>query len=232
MEQLLRELRQCFRGLIRSPGFSLVVLLIISLGVGVNLIVFSALDSVALESLPYAEEDDLVVLKAKREGFPEEAITSAEYLYFRRYSQSFEMIGLIWDLRLTLTDGDRAEQVSAATVTSEVFQLLGVAAKTGRVFGREDFVGDESLAVISDELWRSRYSAAVEKVGSTIEINVRGTVPGKPICASTPGSISFGRYGNRARRMAGAYPGAALRPRSPCSPSRWSQLFGDHPGGH
>ncbi len=171
MEQLLRELRQCFRGLIRSPGFSLVVLLIISLGVGVNLIVFSALDSVALESLPYAEEDDLVVLKAKREGFPEEAITSAEYLYFRRYSQSFEMIGLIWDLRLTLTDGDRAEQVSAATVTSEVFQLLGVAAKTGRVFGREDFVGDESLAVISDELWRSRYSAAVEKVGSTIEIN-------------------------------------------------------------
>ncbi|MEM6794495.1 MAG: ADOP family duplicated permease [Acidobacteriota bacterium] len=173
MAQWLREIQQGIRGLLGTRGFSAAVVVTVALGIGLNLVVFSILDAVLFSALPFAQEERLVVLKSQRQGFPPEAITTQEYLHYRLVLDSFEELGLVWTFRLTLTDGDRPEQVSAATVTEQVFALLGVQAQRGRLFTSSDFLDGERLAVISHDLWQRRYGADESLVGDSVYLNGR-----------------------------------------------------------
>ena len=172
----MRELRYAVRQLLRAPGYAIVAVVTLALGMGATTAFFSVLYGVVLRPPPYPDAGRLVSLLNTR---PEtqgdgDRFAQAEIVDVRSHQRAFSAIGAAALGRMTLngaTDGDGfAERVKVSDVTAELFAVLGVPAAIGRTFTAAD-IGAGRLAVISDTLWRSRFGAAGDVVGRTIRLN-------------------------------------------------------------
>jgi putative ABC transport system permease protein len=172
----MRELRYAIRQLLRSPGYAIVAVLTLALGMGATTAFFSVLYGVVLRPPPYPEAERLVSLLNTR---PEtqgdgDRFAQAEIVDIRSRQRAFSAIGAAALGRMTLngaSDGDGfAERVKVSDVTAELFPVLGIKAALGRTFTAAD-IGAGRLAVISDTLWRSRFAAAPDVIGRTIRLN-------------------------------------------------------------
>jgi len=172
----MRELRYAVRQLLRAPGYAIVAVVTLALGMGATTAFFSVLYGVVLRPPPYPDAGRLVSLLNTR---PEtqgdgDRFAQAEIVDVRSRQRAFSAIGAAALGRMTLngaTDGDGfAERVKVSDVTAELFAVLGVPAAIGRTFTAAD-IGAGRLAVISDTLWRSRFGAAGDVVGRTIRLN-------------------------------------------------------------
>ncbi len=174
LETLARDLRYAARSLSKSPGFAAVAILTLALGIGANTAIFSVVNAVLLHPLPYPEPDRLVELwgNVKRAKVERRGTSFADYLDWRKESQSFERMALFTDGTLTLNGVAEPERVVGEYVGHGYFELLGVAPQFGRSFlASEDQVPQrDRVAILSDGFWKRRFGGDPLAVGRSIQL--------------------------------------------------------------
>lgn len=186
MKTLLQDLRFAGRLLYRSPGFSLLVVLTLAIGIGANLAIFSVVDAVVLAPLPYREPDRLVTLweMDATEGLDHERLSPVNFIDYRGLEGTFEDAAAWWHPEVNLTD-DAGDPIRVTTIetSANLFSVLGVQPRLGPGFEPVTALHDPSLAVvISDRLWTQRYAGDPQIVGKTLRLNgdlftVAGVMP-------------------------------------------------------
>jgi putative ABC transport system permease protein len=171
METLWHDLRFGFRQLLGKPGFSLIAILSLGLGIGANTAIFSLVDAALIRPLPFREPDRLVMVweDATRIGFPRNTPAPANYADWKAQNQVFEeMAALNWR-SYNLTDEGEPEKVEAQGVTANFFPLLGVEPQLGRGFTPdEDRPDGNKVALVSHGLWQRRFGGDPALVGKEI----------------------------------------------------------------
>ena len=173
-ELIAADVRYAFRTLRRNPGFAIVVLLTLALGIGANAAIFSVVNGVLLRPLPYRDADRLMVIwgDLKRPGLNGIPASAGEYVDYRDRSHAFEQVAAYDTVGLNLTGGGEPERVEGAVVTTTFFSLLGASAQVGRTFvAAEDQPGRDDVVVLSHSLWTRRFSANPAIVGQTIPVD-------------------------------------------------------------
>ena len=191
---LLNDLRIATRNAFRRPGFTLLVVLTLALGIGVNSAVFALLDSVLLRPLPYHDPSRIVFAW---QTFPSQNIQELEPTPFDYQAwhelRSLSALAMIRTDTFTLTGGDHPERVRGSRVTASLMPLLGVAPRLGRNFtAEEDLEGTAPVAILSDGLWRRRFGADESVLGRVVQINgePRTIVGVMPRGAALPGPLA------------------------------------------
>jgi putative ABC transport system permease protein len=175
MNTFLHDLRYAVRSFLKSPGFALVAILTLALGVGANTAIFSVLHAVVLRDLPYHEADRVAVMWtwSLQQNLPD----GSSYLNFRDWkAQSREFGQMAAYLRPeftrgTLTGDGESVRVNVGLVGPDFFELLGTAPVAGRTFVADDFKDRASAVVISYALWQQRFGADPRTVGRTIQVD-------------------------------------------------------------
>src|SRR5215210_4875323 len=180
----MNDLRFALRQLRKSPGFTVVAVLTLALGIGANSAIFSVVNHVLLRPLPYPHSERLVYLNEVING-TDTAIALPDYLDWRKDSKSFEHLAIsrLETRNLSGIAGREPERISVAYVTANFFNVIGLSPQIGRTFADdEDRPGSPSLAVISDRLWERAFHRDPQIVGRPMEfhgtpITVIGVMP-------------------------------------------------------
>ena len=172
LDSLVRDVRYGIRTLLRSPGFTLVAVVSLALGIGANTTIFSVANAALYRPLPFDDPDRLVVIheqNTKRES--QRVPTLSTMIEWQEQARSFEQIeGMVWSAETYTLSGDgAAERVRMQFLTPGAFSLLGVKLARGRVFTPEDAVPDRSV-IISDGLWQRRFAGDPGVLGQTIRV--------------------------------------------------------------
>jgi predicted permease len=191
VESILQDLRYAVRTLKKSPGFTIVTVLTLALGIGANTAIFSVANAVLLRPLNYKDSDRLVQLshhykKTNGEG----DVSAIGYTHYRDNSKSFESIGAGNEWSVNLTGAGEPERLNGIVVTHNFFQTLGVEAAKGRVFTPdENRPGRNRVVVLTDSFWQRRFSADPDIVGKSITLNGEDYT----VVGVMPPSFQFGR---------------------------------------
>jgi predicted permease len=173
-ESLLQDVRYALRALGRSPAFSIVAITALAIGIGGNTAIFSVLDAVRAQALPYHDGDRLVELwgNVQRARIERRGASYPDYLDWRAQSKSFVDMAAFDSQWMTLAEGDEPERLLAESVSAQYFSLLGVSPVRGRVFEPdEDLVAKPGqVVVLSDGLWKRRFGADPAIVGRTLTL--------------------------------------------------------------
>lgn len=174
---VVRDVHYGLRQLRRSPGFATVAVLTLALGIGANTAVFSVINGVLIEPLPYASPDELVtVASAFPPRFDRFWISPPEYFELRDWNESFTDVGAFRTGSASIETYDRPLRVPAAVASWTLFPTMGVEAALGRTFTEdEDRPGAPPVAVISDGLWRRAFGADPGVLGTTVRIDGAAT---------------------------------------------------------
>ena len=171
MERLMKDMRFAIRILVRKPGFTVVAVVIMALGIGANTAIFTLVRAVLLNPLPFHEPARLMMVweDASFIGFPRNTPSPANYADWKAQNEVFEDMAALDNRSFNLTGDGEPEKVSAYGVSAEFFPLLGVKPALGRVFlPEEDNPAASKVAVISYKLWQNRYGGELNIVGRDI----------------------------------------------------------------
>ncbi len=159
--RLLEDLRHGLRVFAAKPGFTLVAVLTLALGIGANTLVFTLIDGVYLSRLPYREAGRLVDLYATWGSGGPDNVSIPDYVDLHRDVPALADSALYTDASFNLVEGAAApERLAGLKVTPSLFSTLGVAPVLGRAFADDEAVpGHEHVAVLTDTLWRNRFGA-------------------------------------------------------------------------
>lgn len=174
MRSTTRELGQIVRKLIRTPGFTVIAVLTLAVGIGANSAIFSVVDGVVLKSLPYPEADELVGLWHTAPGLdlPQFEQSNTTYTLYRERAQSFQEMGLVGRRTMTLIGEGEPVRLNVGSATASLFRTFGLAPVLGRTFSEdEDDPGAPQVAVLSHELWTERFGAERRVLGRRITLN-------------------------------------------------------------
>ncbi len=173
VEDVTRDVRHAARGLWRSPGFSLTVILTLALGIGGNTAVFSVVDQLLLRPLPYPNGDQLVMVEESVGSRNAHAdVSPANWLDWQRESRTFRQFAAWQSRSFTLTGTGDPRRVSAQLVSSEFFPLLGVAPSLGRtISGEDDRPNGPRVAVLSYRIWQDQLGGDRRAIGRTVQID-------------------------------------------------------------
>ena len=176
MNGLLQDLRFGFRMLVRSPGFTLISVLTLALGIGANAALFSVVHAVLLRSLPMPEANRYVVLYEANlvRGFTQSTVAPGNDLAWKARQKVFEDIAAYGERNVTLTGFETPELLEGARVSANVFQILRATPVLGRTFSsEEDRPGREQVAILSHGLWKRRFNARADVLGQTLVLDNR-----------------------------------------------------------
>ena len=175
METLLRDIRYGIRSLVKRPGFTIVALIALALGIGANTAIFSLVNAVLLRPLPFAEPDRLVWMWGNiRNAGNRASVSPPDFLDFRNENKTFEEFAASFTmpLALNLTGSGEPERLSAAGITGNYFQALGAKPLLGRTFVLEnEKPGNDQVVVLSYALWQKRFGGDPAIVGKTIALD-------------------------------------------------------------
>ncbi len=173
--ELAQDIRFALRGLLRSPGFTVVALLTLALGIGANSTIFSVVRSVLLRPLPYPDSDQLVQLWTDHRTLGRatpEWLTPPDFYDWQASSRSFSGMAAYRDWGPDLTGNGEPESLTGQAVTWQFFPLLGVSPSLGRNFtAADDDANGEKVVLLSDGLWRRRFGADPDILGRPIQLN-------------------------------------------------------------
>ncbi|MEZ5366326.1 MAG: ABC transporter permease [Bryobacterales bacterium] len=184
-----QDVRQALRSFRRSPWFTFVAVATLGVGIGVNVAVFTIVNAVLFNGFPLVEANDRIVYVDSREGGQFCCVSYPDFRDWRAQAESFEDMGAVADLRVTLEDeGGLPETYSATLVTSGVFPLLRQAPLFGRNFRpRDESPAAPAVAILSHAFWQRRYGASDAILGRTIRLNGEPTT----IIGVMPAGFSF-----------------------------------------
>lgn len=172
---LWHDLKYAARTLVKGPGFAVVAVLSLAIGIGANAAIFSAVRAVLLRPLPFPDPDAIVTISTTTDERPNLAWGASappDFVDWRRDARSFSEMAAINVGASALTGTGPAEQVPSANVTGGFFTVLGVQAVAGRTLAPDDDPpGAPSVAVLSHELWTRRFGQSRSVLGETIEID-------------------------------------------------------------
>src|SRR5262245_50659585 len=173
MQTLWQDLRFGFRTLTRKPGFTIVAVIALALGIGANTAIFSVVNSVLLRPLAYQDPEALVVINHDYPKINLKASVSAiGYTHYRDNAKSFESVVAMTGGGFNLTGGGDPEQVNGSRITYNFFSALGAEARLGRVFlPEEDQPGRNKVVVLSHGFWQRRFGGDPGIVNKTIMLN-------------------------------------------------------------
>ena len=173
VEQVARDVRYGLRQVRRNRAFSVVAIVTLALGIGINTAMFSAVDAVLIRPLPYLDAGRLVMIwdEMSHIGFPKHYSTPAEWREWRRANTVFTDIAATQSGEATLSGEGDPEQLPGRKVTANFWTVLGVQPLLGRVFTEDEETRGVRVAVISYGLWQRRFGASREVLGRTITLN-------------------------------------------------------------
>ena len=172
MDSLLSDLRYAARTLLKSPGFTLVAVVTLALGIGANTALFSVIDAALLRPYPYPEPDQLVRVYATSPRSGDWSASPADFFDWRELTHSFSALAAVNGNSMALSGEGPAEHLLAVSVTEDFFRVLGVGPTLGRAFVPEEMTtGHDHEVVLGDALWRSRFGADRRVVGRTIQLD-------------------------------------------------------------
>jgi putative ABC transport system permease protein len=182
MDAFLNDIRYAFRNLIKRPGFTLIAVLTLGLGIGANSAIFSAIHALLLKPLPFPELDRVVAVwdKMPSRGVMHNEVTMANYLDWRAQNQSFEQLALYRWWSANITGIDPPERIQGFLVTANFIDVTGMKPIMGRNFTEEENQpGKDAVAIITHSLWQRRFGGDPNIVNKTITINgIQRTVIG------------------------------------------------------
>ncbi|HTD61296.1 MAG TPA: ABC transporter permease [Gemmatimonadaceae bacterium] len=167
MSLLANDLRLSIRRLLRSPGFALVAVTTLALGIGANTSIFSVVDAALIQPLPYPTADRVVRVFSPSLKGPS-TVSPPDFLDWRADNTVFDGMGAWADGSYALTGNGTAEELDAASVTQDFFRVLRRTPELGRTFTADDEVSGVHVVVLSDGLWRRRFGADSGLVGRSI----------------------------------------------------------------
>jgi putative ABC transport system permease protein len=177
METLLQDVRYGFRGLIKNPGFTVVAIIAIALGIGANTAIFSVVNAVLLRPLGYNDPTRVVMAWATDgEGRPN-FVSPADYVDWQEQNQVFEHMAMMIQWYANLGDVEQPERLQGVFVTEDFFRVLGVEPVLGRSFLPEDVrEGYDGVVVLGYNLWQRQFSSDSNIIGKTISLSRRRRV--------------------------------------------------------
>ncbi len=174
MQTLFQDLRYGARMLLKKPGFTLIAVITLALGIGANTAIFTIVNAVLLRPLPYPESERLMQMGRAFTGSDDVgALNEPKFVFLRDNCQSFESVtGTQGGPELYLSDVSQAEYISGLWVTADFFRVLGIPPASGRGFtAEEDSPAGERVAILGDGLWRRRFGADGGMAGKKITLN-------------------------------------------------------------
>ena len=173
MENFLADVRHSIRLLLKAPGFLLVAVAALALGIGANTAIFSVVNVVLLQPLPYPEPDRIMRIAREFKGGRGDSTSIPKFMAWRR-SQAFDSMAL-YDFvgpGLNLGGGDRPEQVKGVHVSADYFRVFGVAPALGRSFTQEeDLPNGPKAAVLAYKLWKNRFGGDAGLIGRPLTLS-------------------------------------------------------------
>ena len=170
IESVWQDIRFAARALRRNPGYAVVVIATFALGIGANAAIFSAVNTVLLQPLPFPDADRLVALwntdRRAQDGWM--PVAPADFTDWQERSRSYTGLATSCDAIYSLTGDGEPEMLIGYLFSPEMFPLLGVAPALGRTFGKDD---PDNVVVLGDRLWRRRFHADPGVVGRTIQLD-------------------------------------------------------------
>ncbi|MCE9669745.1 ABC transporter permease [Myxococcus stipitatus] len=174
MTDFLQELRHALRMLTKHPAFTAIAVATLALGIAANTAIFSVVNAVLLSPLPFPDQDRLVMAWTRLPASPRWTVSPANFLDWRRQDDVFESMAAIAPLSVNLTGDGTPERLRAASVSSNFFQVLGVAPALGTVFqGPGEDTGPRQVAVLSHGLWKTRFAEDPHVVGRQVRLDGR-----------------------------------------------------------
>jgi predicted permease len=171
-DEIAQDLRYALRTLRRSPGFTVVAVLTLALGIGANAAMFSVMNAAILRPLGYPHAEQLTVVTTGSGDGEQGSLSPAEYFELTDISRSFSVIGAFVAGEANLSASDRPRRVRRVTVNAELLEALAVQPGRGRLFRRaETRTGGPAVVIVSHELWQSALGAREDILGQSIEID-------------------------------------------------------------
>ena len=173
----LQDVRYAFRMLVKRPGFTIIVVLTLALGIGANTTIFSAIDAVLLNPLPYKNPDRLLVVwETNKQLGPEmwdrNEAAIGNFLDWRSHNQSFDQLGALFDTDMNLTGIGEPQRIKSCVVTTNFFQVLGVQPMLGRSFLPEaEKPGSPFTVIISHDLWERQFGSDPNIINKSLTLN-------------------------------------------------------------
>jgi putative ABC transport system permease protein len=174
MDTLLNDVRYAIRNLLKRPGFTLIAVITLALGIGANTTIFSAINALLLKPLPFPELERVVTVwdKFPSRDVQHNEVTMANYLDLRAQSQSFDQLALYRWWSTNLTGIDAPERLQGFLVTGNFFSVIGTQPIMGRTFYEyENEPGKDRVAVITHSLWQRRFGGDANVLNKTIALN-------------------------------------------------------------
>ncbi|HJY27374.1 MAG TPA: ABC transporter permease [Pyrinomonadaceae bacterium] len=172
MDSLLKDIRYGFRGLLKRPAFTVIALVALALGIGANTAIFSLVNAVVLQPLPFPEPDQLVWVYGNiRNGGNRASVSPLDFLDYRSQNKTFEQLAASGTLPmpLNLTGSGDPERIMASTVTGNYFDTFKVAPALGRGFTLEnEKTGQDQVTVLSHEFWQKHFAGDPAILSKTI----------------------------------------------------------------
>jgi putative ABC transport system permease protein len=172
LSNMIRDIRFGARQLVRTPGFTIVAILTLALGIGVTSAIFTVVNAVLLRPLPYPDAQSIVRVNEIVPQYGPFSVAPANFLDWRQQNTVFERIGALNSTGATLIGKDGPQRIAGALVSWNMFELVGVAPMLGRSFrAEEDAPGKDSVIVVSHGMWQRRFNGDPNILGQSVTLN-------------------------------------------------------------
>ena len=174
MSNFWQDIRFAVRVLLHNRGFATIAILTLAIGIGANTALFSVVNGVLLNPLPFPDSDRLYAIYAKTSTFAQSSITYPNFEDWQRQNHSFAYLGAFRADDYNLTGWGEPERLHAHMVSADFFPAYGINPTIGRAFRQdEDKVGAEPVAMLGDGLWKRKFASSSDVVGRSITLNGR-----------------------------------------------------------
>ncbi len=172
LDEFLQDIRFAVRTLRKSPGFTIVAILTLAIGIGANTSLFSVVNAVLLNPVPYPHPEQLVMLHESKPNFRTGSISYPNFRDWQHDNHSFSSMAVSRNSGFTLTGLGEAEQLDAHFISSDYFSLLGVQPVIGRFFTHgEDEIGAPPIVLVSANFWHRKLSGSPDAIGKTLNLD-------------------------------------------------------------
>jgi predicted permease len=208
---MFQDLRLGLRMLLKNPGFTAVVVVTLALGIGANVALFSVVNGVLLNPLPFPQPDQLVTLDQSKPNFDMGAIPYPNFRDLQKENRTFSAMAISRGFGFSLIGAGEAERVSARLVSADFFSVLDVKPARGRTFAPgEDEPGVGPVVVITASLWQRKFGAAEDILGKGLTLDdksyaIIGVIPTDfSLFRGTDVYVPIGQWDNPALKRRGA----------------------------
>ena len=170
---MISDFRHALRLLLKSPGFTLIAVITLTLGIGANSAIFSVIDTVLLRPLPFPKPNELALVWGKSAEISRESQSYPDYLDFREQAKSFTSLAAYTQASTVLGIGADARQLEGVAANADIFSVLGVSPMLGRGYTRDEDTSEDRVVVFTYEAWQRYFNGDPNVIGRQVQLALR-----------------------------------------------------------